>query len=178
MTTRASELPPKLSPMNHPCTVRRAAPEEAEALARLHLECWRETYAHLLSPGFMARQGLEGRLALWRHLLAGPHAARQFVAADAGRLVGFAGSLPFEEGVREQTELWGIYLLASHQGRGLGQALLDAVIGKEAAALWVAEDNPRAQAFYRRNGFVLTGARDTIEDWEGLPEVRMARPAG
>jgi ribosomal protein S18 acetylase RimI-like enzyme len=42
----------------------------------------------------------------------------------------------------------------------------------------VAEDNPRAQAFYRRNGFVFTGARDTIEDWEGLPEVRMARPAG
>jgi RimJ/RimL family protein N-acetyltransferase len=42
----------------------------------------------------------------------------------------------------------------------------------------VAEGNPRAQAFYQRNGFVFTGARDTIEDWEGLAEVRMARPAG
>ncbi|MFC7847514.1 GNAT family N-acetyltransferase [Arthrobacter sp. NPDC057388] len=162
--------------MDHPCTVRQAKAEEAEALAQLHLECWRETYAMLLSPDFMAGQDVEGRLVLWRHLLSGPHAARQYVAADGGRLVGFAGSLPPEDGVREQAELWGIYVLASHQGRGLGQALLDAAIGKEAAALWVAEDNPRAQAFYRRNGFVFTGARDTIEDWEGLPEVRMARP--
>jgi ribosomal protein S18 acetylase RimI-like enzyme len=164
--------------MDHSCIVRHAVAEEAEALARLHLDCWRETYARQLSPGFMAGQDMEGRLALWRHLLAGPHAARQYVAADGGRLVGFAGSLPAEDGVREQTELWGIYLLASHQGRGLGQALLDAAIGKEAAALWVAEDNPRAQAFYRSNGFVFTGARDTIEDWEGLPEVRMVRPGG
>lgn len=164
--------------MEHTCSVRQAAADDTEALARLHLECWRETYEHLLSPGFLAGQGVEGRLSLWRHLLAGPHAARHYVAVDGGRLVGFAGSLPPENGVREQTELWGIYLLASHQGRGLGQALLDASIGKEAAALWVAEDNPRAQAFYRRNGFAFTGARDTIEDWEGLPEVRMARPAG
>lgn len=163
--------------MGPTCSVRPAAAEDAEALARLHLECWRETYAHLLSPGFMAGQGVEGRLAMWRHLLAGPHAARHFVAVDGGRLVGFAGSLPPEDGVREQTELWGIYLLASHQGRGLGQALLDATIGHEAAALWVAEENRRAQAFYQRNGFVFTGARDTIEDWEGLPELRMARPA-
>ncbi|WP_087872728.1 GNAT family N-acetyltransferase [Arthrobacter globiformis] len=163
--------------MGPTCSVRQATAEDAEALARLHLECWRETYAHLLSPGFMAGQGVEGRLAMWRHLLAGPHAAGHFVAVDGGRLVGFAGSLPPEDGVREQTELWGIYLLASHQGRGLGQALLDATIGHEAAALWVAEENPRAQAFYQRNGFVFTGARDTIEDWEGLPELRMARPA-
>lgn len=163
--------------MGPTCSVRQATAEDAEALARLHLECWRETYAHLLSPGFMTGQGVEGRLAMWRHLLAGPHAARHFVAVDGGRLVGFAGSLPPEDGVREQTELWGIYLLASHQGRGLGQALLDATIGHEAAALWVAEENPRAQAFYQRNGFVFTGARDTIEDWEGLPELRMARPA-
>ena len=164
--------------MDHTCSVRQAAPEDAEALARLHLECWRETYAHLLSPGFMARQGAEGRLAMWRQLLAGPYAGRHYVVVDGGTLVGFAGSFPPEDGVREQAELWGIYLRASHHGRGLGQALLDASIGNEAAALWVAEDNPRAQAFYQRNGFVFTGARDTIEDWEGLPEVRMERPAG
>jgi ribosomal protein S18 acetylase RimI-like enzyme len=164
--------------MDHTCSVRQAAPEDAEALARLHLECWRETYSHLLSPGFMARQGVEGRLAMWRHLLAGPHAGRQYVAVDGAALVGFAGSLSPEDGVREQTELWGIYLLASHQGTGLGQALLDAAIGNEPAGLWVAEENPRAQAFYRRNGFVFTGDRDTIEDWEGLPEVRMARAGG
>lgn len=60
--------------MDHTC-IRRAVPEDAETLARLHLECWRETYAHLLSPGFMASQGVEGRLALWRRFLGGPDGA-------------------------------------------------------------------------------------------------------
>ena len=88
--------------------------------------------------------------------------------------MGFAGSLPPAEG-RDVAELWGIYLLKAHHGAGLGQKLLDAALGAEPAALWVAEDNPRAQAFYRRNGFAFTGARDTIDDWEGLAELRMAR---
>lgn len=68
-----------------------------------------------------------------------------------------------------------INILASHYGMGVGQALLDAAIGDRPASLWVAEDNPRAQAFYRRNGFALDGARDTIERLENMAEVRMVR---
>jgi ribosomal protein S18 acetylase RimI-like enzyme len=154
--------------------VRPAEPSDAEALARLHLECWREAYSGLLSPAFLAAQRVEERLALWQRLLAGPHAERQFVAMSGGHPVGFAGSLPPAEG-RDVAELWGIYLLKAHHGTGLGQKLLDAALGAGPAALWVAEDNPRAQAFYRRNGFTFTGARETIDDWEGLPELRMAR---
>jgi ribosomal protein S18 acetylase RimI-like enzyme len=66
-------------------------------------------------------------------------------------------------------------LVKAPHGSGLGQGLLEAAIGTEFAALWVAEENPRAQAFYRRNGFAFTGVKEPIEDWEGLIEVRMAR---
>lgn len=154
--------------------VRAATVADAEALARLHLECWRETYSGLLSPAFVAAQSVEERLAMWQRLLAGPHADRQFVAVLGGQPVGFAGSFPPEED-RDVAELWGIYLLKAHQGAGLGQKLLDAALGAEPAALWVAEDNPRAQAFYRRNGFTFTGARETIDDWEGIAVLRMTR---
>jgi GNAT superfamily N-acetyltransferase len=113
-------------------------------------------------------------------LVSGPIADRQFVEDLHGELVGFAGSIPAASGTPDgssdaQAELWGIYLLRAHHGSGLGQQLLDATIGTEPAALWVAEANPRAQAFYRRNGFEFTGAAEPIEDWEGIIEVRMAR---
>jgi ribosomal protein S18 acetylase RimI-like enzyme len=171
--------------MHHTDNVRTAATEDAETLAQLHLECWRETYSGPLSPAFFARQSVEERLAMWLRLLNGPHAKRQFVADVGGQLVGFAGSfppgpLPPAAGSPDprsdgKSELWGIYVLKAHHGSGLGQRLLDATLGAEPAALWVAQDNPRAHAFYRRNGFEFNGTKEAIEDWEGLIVLRMTR---
>jgi len=48
--------------------------------------------------------------------------------------------------------------LRARHGIGNGQALLDATLGDSPAALWVAKNIPRAEAFYRRNGFELNGA--------------------
>ena len=73
-------------------------------------------------------------------------------------------------------ELRWIYTLERVHGSGAGQLLLDAVVGREAAYLWVLEDNPRAQAFYARNGFALDGAAKAMpQEWHRLPEVRMVR---
>jgi len=49
-------------------------------------------------------------------------------------------------------------VLAARHGSGVGQALLDNAVKSSAAFLWVVADNPRSQAFYRRNGFVPDGA--------------------
>lgn len=160
--------------------IRTATAADAPVLARLHLQCWRETYSGLLSPAFFARQSVEERLALWQVLVNGPLGNRQFVADLHGELVGFAGSIPAATKTPgapsgAKSELWGIYLLKAHHGSGLGQKLLEATIGTEPAALWVAEENPRAQAFYRRNGFEFTGVMDPIDDWEGMIQVRMVR---
>jgi RimJ/RimL family protein N-acetyltransferase len=39
----------------------------------------------------------------------------------------------------------------------------------------VAEDNPRAHAFYRRNGFAPDGTRQIADTLEGMATVRMIR---
>jgi hypothetical protein len=44
----------------------------------------------------------------------------------------------------------------------------------EPAALWVADPNPRAQAFYRKHGFAADG---TARSEDGVQEIRMARDA-
>lgn len=64
-------------------------------------------------------------------------------------------------------------MLASAHGTGAGAGLLDAVLSQsEAAALWVADPNPRAQAVYRKHGFVSDGA---FKEEYGIKEIRMVR---
>lgn len=48
-------------------------------------------------------------------------------------------------------------------------------MGDGPAQLWVARDNPRAYAFYRRNGFRPDGAEQVMPEAEGFVEVRLVR---
>jgi GNAT superfamily N-acetyltransferase len=66
------------------------------------------------------------------------------------------------------------HAVAELDGTGIGQALLEALERPE--VLWVAADNPRAQAFYRRNHFAADGATQTEEFFgEPIDEIRMVR---
>lgn len=165
-------------------TVRRAVASDAERLAEVHIRCWQETYRGMLSDGFLAGADRAGRLALWRHLLDRPDPAVTWVACDGGTVVGFAGvrwgAAPgspqgHPPPASGDFQLWGLYLLASHQGLGLGRRLLETALGDAAASLWVAADNIRAISFYRRFGFEPDGAEDVLADWENLREIRMVR---
>jgi GNAT superfamily N-acetyltransferase len=70
-------------------------------------------------------------------------------------------------------QLYVLYVYAADHGTGAGQALLEAVVDPhESVALWVADPNPRAQAFYRKHGFVADG---TTQVDGGVREIRMVR---
>ncbi len=64
---------------------------------------------------------------------------------------------------------------SGQRAAGSGQALLDSAVADRSAFLWVAELNPRAIAFYRRNGFEADGAHTVSAEWENLAEIRMVR---
>jgi ribosomal protein S18 acetylase RimI-like enzyme len=164
--------------------LRPAEPADIERLAEIHVRCWQETYRGMLSEGFLASRVPADRLPLWRHLLGSADPAVVWVACDDGAVVGFAGvhKVPTGEAVHAapppssgDLELWGLYLLASHQGLGLGRRLLESALGTGAASLWVAADNARAIGFYRHFGFEPDGAADVIPEWEDLREIRMVR---
>ncbi|PVE64561.1 N-acetyltransferase [Microbacterium testaceum] len=139
--------------------MRAARPEDAEGIAIVHATSWRETYGRFVddpdtSPWF----DVERRVGMWRQNLA-EQTFVTVVAADGDEIVGFAAvqRTPEPEAVRDE-ELTMLYVLADCHGSGAGQGLLDAVLGDRPASLWVADDNPRARAFYTRNGFVADGA--------------------
>lgn len=152
--------------------VRPAVPDDAEWLADIRVTGWRETYAHVLSAGFLAANRSDPERI--RASIAG--GTPVVVAELDGEVVGFACAGDAREADAPRSrELWFLYQYARAHGPGTGQALLDAVLGDAPAYLWTVEQNPRAQAFYRRNGFVADGARRTTPEWEDLAEIRMVR---
>lgn len=151
---------------------------DAEALGRVHAQCWHQTYDHLISAAALENVSPRRLAELWTHWAAQGDGFRMVAGLVEGEIVGFAGSGPArDDDAPRDRELYFIYLLETQQGTGLGQRLFDAVIDpEEGAYLWVAEDNPRAHRFYVRNGFALDGAAHT-EPFLGetLTEVRFVR---
>ncbi len=168
--------------------VRRARSDDAPALVRVHLACWRQAYGHLLSEQFLAaREGdVERREKAWRDGISG--GSEPWLAESDGEVVGLSlavdpdapGQVRLDSHLADDQppglELAMLYLLESHHGSGLGQRLLDVAVGDRPAYLWVAEDNPRARAFYSRNDFRWDGLRRTEPSFEDMAVVRLVRP--
>ena len=137
--------------------VRPAVAGDAEAIAFVHVTAWQETYRHLLDPVLLDALRPADRVERWRSIIEGPE-QHVWVAERDGVVVAWATTSSRElSGHPEPLELNGMYALRSVHGSGVGQALLDAALGDEPALLWVAADNPRAQAFYARNRFAPDG---------------------
>jgi GNAT superfamily N-acetyltransferase len=149
---------------------------DAEALARLHLDCWREAYAgtglvddERLAP-YLA--DVEGAVRRWHQILDGP--ARVRLAVADGTPVGLATVQPAAG--KDLTHLRALYVRRSHWGTGVGQRLLDEALGDEPATLRVFRDNLRARRFYVRNRFVPDGHEGEEPHLGGI-EIGMVRPA-
>ena len=161
-------------------TLRVPGPRDAAEIADLHVETWRETYTQLLPEGFFDDDYIQGRHKMWVGLFESPRDGwHTRIAEEDGRIIGLALAGPStavedEEPPRER-QLYMLYVIAAAHGRGVGQALLDEVLGEEAAVLWVAQQNPRAIAFYRRNGFAPDGLEQAYPGVPTLIDVRMVR---
>lgn len=158
--------------------IRPATIDDADALGALHMACWREAYGELLSAEFFERATPESSAGRWRVTI--PRLASDggllLLAEEGGELVGFACSGPGRgEGAPRELELYAIYVRASAYGSGVGQRLLDATIDDRPASLWVLERNPRARAFYERNGFAHDGTTERLPDFEDQIELRYVR---
>ncbi|NCD17448.1 MAG: GNAT family N-acetyltransferase [Actinobacteria bacterium] len=146
-------------------------------MARVIVRCWQETYRGLMpdevldDPGFVA-----ARERFWSAALTDERYRenRVAVAERDGELVGVAMSgPPLDARSAWARQLYVLYVYVADHGTGAGPALLEAVVDpEESAVLWVADPNPRAQAFYRKHGFDSDG---TAQVEGGVREIRMVR---
>ncbi|WP_330229317.1 GNAT family N-acetyltransferase [Nocardia sp. NBC_00508] len=161
----------------HPWRILPLAAEHTRSLAECHIACWREAYRDLVPAHVLDAFDTERRAQQWERDRV-RHPGRTQVAMVDDVVIGFASAgrsrdpqpvTPFE--------LHALYVRMPWHGSGVADDLIRAALDPAAAcSLWVFERNPRAQAFYRRHGFVLDGARK-VEAFTSAIEVRMVRRA-
>jgi GNAT superfamily N-acetyltransferase len=146
-------------------------------MANVIVRCWQETYRGLMPDAVLDDPDLPAaRERFWTAALTDERyrGNRVAVAERDGELVGVAMSgPPLDDTAPWARQLYVLYVYAADHGTGAGLGLLDAVVDPdESVALWVADPNPRAQAFYRKHGFVADG---TVQVEDGVREIRMVR---
>lgn len=139
--------------------IREATLDDAEGIARVHVDSWRETYAGIVPTEHLRALSYDKRAEQWRKMLQEEkRPARVFVAEKGGVVKGFASvgrtriaDMPLEG------ELYAIYLLKEVQGLGLGKKMFEKAQKSlkldniKTMYLWVLKDNPTL-AFYRHMG--------------------------
>ena len=153
----------------HPPAIRLATPDDAAAIARVHVIAWQQTYAGILPAAFLDQLSVEEDTRRWRQLMESPERGIFIDVATtdpAGTIVGFAAGGPNRgHNRRYGGELQALYLLRSSHRRGIGTALLRAVAGELAERqmpsmiAWVLSKNRPARQFYRARGGRSAGRR-------------------
>ncbi len=157
-----------------------AGPGDADALARLHVATWRETYVGLLPAGYLGAMDVERHARRWRaQLAASVKPAPVLVAEQRGGLVGYCAGGHARDA---DAEVFTLYVLRKAQGGGLGSELLGDMArvlkagGARSLHLWVLASNIRAQAFYQHLGGTPDRSR-AVAGWGGrLTETRYVWP--
>ncbi len=137
--------------------IRRAEPQDAAAIADVHLEAWRGAYSgiipHKTLTAMINRRGSDW----WSNAIR--RAATVLVVEIGGTIAGYAtvGRNRARE-LRQQGEIYELYLRPEYQGIGLGRRLFSAARRKLAdhglsgLVVWALEDNQNALAFYSGEG--------------------------
>jgi GNAT superfamily N-acetyltransferase len=157
-----------------PVSVRRAAPGDAGAIARVRIDSWRTTYRGLIPDAYLDGMQVEASTTLWaRVLAAGPGTTSVFVAEQGPEVVGFAcGTLLKEPKHGLDAELAAVYLRREFQRAGLGRRLVGAVAeaqrkhGATGLLTWVIAGNRDARAFYEKLGGELVVEQPF--EWDGM----------
>ena len=146
--------------------VRSARPGDASAIAAVHRESWRTTYAGILPLDVIATHaGRSGESTWRRRIVEQRDCAATWVAERGGRIVGFANcgdARHLLEGI--DAEIYALYVLQDHQRQGAGRELVRACArhfvrqGQFGFYLWVLKAN-RARLFYESLGGVEMGEK-------------------
>jgi len=158
-------------------SIRRARVEDAEAIARVRIDCWRITYRGLIPNAYLDSMQIDDSTALWHRVLsAGPNTTSVFVAENDGDVIGFAaGNMLQEPRYDVDAELSAAYVQREFQRAGVGRQLVAAVAdaqrahGAHGLIVWVIAGNKGARAFYEQLGATLLVEQPF--EWDGMPLV-------
>lgn len=146
--------------------IRRAKPEDAHEVARVHVRSWQEAYRGLLPDDFLEALRPEDRARRYTFDAETPGAPYTLIALERERVLGFATTGPARDrDAPGLAELYALYVDPGAWGMGVGGRLHERALermrelGHEQAILWVLKGNQQAARFYSARGWTRDGAR-------------------
>ncbi len=147
--------------------IRKAMRADSAAIAKVHVETWRSTYAGLVPDSYLLGLSTDVQEARWQKSIAEARSGESSLVAErpggnGHEVVGFATGGPARKrGSPARAEIYTLYVLDDHQNQGIGRALLTGLLrdllarGYRDAFLWVVAENP-ARFFYQAMGGTMT----------------------
>lgn len=138
---------------------RNANRNDAENIAHLHAESWRNTYRGMLSDAYLDSVVATERLSHWQKRFTEPDSHQHIILAlEADELLGFT-CIYGDDDPKWGTMIDNLHIRPDKKGQGLGKKLLEMALewSKEnhpnrPIHLWVFEQNFAARGFYERMG--------------------------
>ncbi|GAA4025412.1 GNAT family N-acetyltransferase [Actimicrobium antarcticum] len=154
--------------------LRVATPDDAEGIAMVRIDSWRQTYRDIIPDTYLDNMEVEESMNLWHRVLSTPSAKTSvFVAELDGEVVGFAaGKMLDEPKFGLDAELAAIYLIPDLQRAGIGGRLVNMVAraqqeqGANGLITWVISRNKIARQFFEKHQAELLV--EQAFSWDGI----------
>jgi GNAT superfamily N-acetyltransferase len=164
-------------------TIRKARPSDAEAVARIYVRAWRDTYPLILPSRILLGMSIEGQTGRWRNAIAIAAREAVYVAEnEKGTILGMSSmGRARDSGLGYDAEIYTLYVDPLMTGRGVGRVLLggafDALAerGHTRCVIWAHAKNP-ARFFYEAMGGKLIAERTTAMMGITVPEIAFGWP--
>ncbi|BCB05389.1 GNAT family N-acetyltransferase [Bacillus sp. KH172YL63] len=132
--------------------LRKAVLQDAKGVAHVHVESWKTTYRGIVSNEYLQSLSKDSKEKKWSDILSNTHHTYVCELED-GEIAGFV-SFGKERSGEYEGELYAIYLLEEHQGKGIGKKLFEIAMkelktqGFNSMWIWVLKENPSKQFYY------------------------------
>jgi ribosomal protein S18 acetylase RimI-like enzyme len=145
--------------------IRAANPSDADGIARVYVETWRNTYAGVLPDHVLVGMSEARQRRAWENAIRGRREA-VVVAEQDGHIVGVGSAGPARKaGLGFPGEVYTLYVLPDYQNQGIGRRLMTRLFAAirekhgNSAVIWVLAANP-SRFFYEVMGGKRVGERD------------------
>lgn len=141
--------------------IREANSNDAEGIAKVHVQSWGTTYKGILPKDYLKNLSYEKRTELWESNIINKTNYILVVENNEGKIIGFSSAEKNESStVKNIGNLTSIYLLEEYQGKGIGKELFKNLfryfkeMKYEKVFVEVLEDN-NTRYFYEYYGAIL-----------------------
>ena len=144
--------------------------ENTLEIARIHVYTWRAAYKGIMPESYLNNLSIEKRKKRWEELLLDSNRRTLITTDERGEIIGWSSFGPSRDSDgSEFAELYAIYILPDHWGKGYGRNLMLAsekminIQGFSKITLWVLKENTRTRRFYENSGYLHDGKEKKLE---------------